>query len=157
MIIFMITCMSLFDFLMKLNFSKRQSLFWVLFLVILHPLILAQFFTKYIDDMLYCFFILAIIAFLQRNYVIYLLIFALFIGSKLNYVLYVIISMPFLFYVSCILDRIFWRDKFREILSYFSSIKKSHLFFYITLFFLLSSYIYLINLVNYQNPFFPLF
>ncbi len=73
---------------------------FILFGILLHPLIIAQTMTKYIDDMLYLFFVLFVLAILSREYLIALMISAILIGSKLNYILYGIITFPILFFLS---------------------------------------------------------
>lgn len=144
------------------HFTRRSyphlRTYWTIFIflgILFHPLILSQVFTKYIDDMLYMFFILYVISFLSWEYVISLLLFALFVGSKLNYVIYIGVSFPLLVIIASKLKHIDWKDILREARSIFLQ-KKVYSVWILLISFIIASYIYWINIYNYHNPVYPL-
>lgn len=133
---------------------RNYWVFFIIFGIILHPLILSQLFTKYIDDMLYLFLIIYIISFLSREYFISFILIGLFVGSKLNYVIYVIISLPLLIYIASMLQHKTWKQLLQDILNQFL-VNKKKFFLVFILFTVIASYMYWINLFNYHNPLFP--
>lgn len=135
---------------------RKYGIWFIIFGIILHPLLLAQFFTKYIDDMLYCFFILYVIAILSREYILAILLFWVFIWSKLNYVIYAIIVIPLLSHIFYILQWAKPITLFKDFLQFLFD-KKKYLPCILILFTLVSSYIYFINIIHYSNPVYPLF
>jgi hypothetical protein len=134
---------------------RKYGIVFILFGIFLHPLVLAQVFTKYVDDMLYMFAILYVISFLSREYRIALLLFALFVGSKLNYVIYIVASLPLLIYTAAILRGVSWRDIVHEIWRMMSA-RKALLGLTFLIGVIISAYPYIINIINYGNPVYPL-
>ena len=155
-VLYSIAWIAIFDFLRGQSFSRNISFFWIIFLVFLHPLILVQFSTKYIDDMLYIWFIISVLCFLQKEYVLYVLIFCLFAWSKLNYALYAIMILPLLIYISCRQECISYRIFIINILRSLRNIHRWYLALFVSIWCIISGYIYIINILQYQNPFFPL-
>lgn len=78
-VIYGVAFITLVDTLVRFGMTKFRAYLIGIFSVLLHPLILAQFFTKYIDDLLYCFFLLFFASFFAGEYVLTFLLFGLFL------------------------------------------------------------------------------
>lgn len=139
-----VTFLNYFELLNKLKLKKdfKNIIIWIL--IILNTVVINQFFTLYIDDVLYLLFLNWIFYFFEGSYIFWSIVLVLASFSKINFILFSCIWV----FISLILKHKILKDfDYKKILN-----KKNILI--ILAITIICGYQNILNTFNYWNPFY---